>query len=360
MKIRVKKYLVQSALGSALACVSLVPSRASAQQRDPAAAQALFDQARDLIQQHRYAEACPKLLESNRLDPGIGTQFHLANCYEQSGKIATAWATFLDVASQARAANQLDREKAARKRAAQLEARLPKLVIDVPDARRVPGLEIKRDGIVVSQAQWGTAVPVDPGEHQLSVSAPGRHGVNQILKAEEGKPILFDTPELEAGDEATEPAPTREPETKPVESPAPTTHKRHHKHPPADTSEPPPTPKSRVDAWPLALAGVGLAGLAVGTIFVLEAASNNTKSKSDCDAMNMNLCGPAGVSQRNTALTDGNVATAAIVGGAAFLAAAGLVWDLEYHNKSASAPLGFRAAAALTPGNAALYLKGDF
>src|SRR5215204_2648434 len=91
----------------------LLPATAGAQERDPAAAQALFDQAKELIRQRKFAEACPKLQESNRLDPGIGTQFHLADCYEQSGRVASAWAAFLDVASQARAASQLDREKAA-------------------------------------------------------------------------------------------------------------------------------------------------------------------------------------------------------------------------------------------------------
>ena len=85
------------------AAVALFAAPLHAQQRDPAAAQALFDEATKLTKQGRYPEACEKLAESNRLDPGIGTQFHLADCYEQSGRFASAWAGFLDVASQARA-----------------------------------------------------------------------------------------------------------------------------------------------------------------------------------------------------------------------------------------------------------------
>ena len=66
------------------------------------------------MQQGKYAEACPKLEESMRLDSGIGTQFNLADCNEHIGKLATAWAGFLDVAAAAKAASQPDREKVAR------------------------------------------------------------------------------------------------------------------------------------------------------------------------------------------------------------------------------------------------------
>ena len=107
----------------------LVALPLAAQQRDPAAAQALFDQGRALMKAKNYSEACPKLAESQRLDPGIGTQFHLADCYENQGKLASAWAAFHEVASMAAASNQPDREKAAKARAARLEPRLPRLTM---------------------------------------------------------------------------------------------------------------------------------------------------------------------------------------------------------------------------------------
>jgi len=33
---------------------------------------------------------------------------------------------------------------------------------------------VQRDGIALGRATWGTAIPVDPGEHKVSVSAPER------------------------------------------------------------------------------------------------------------------------------------------------------------------------------------------
>ncbi|XXY50648.1 hypothetical protein WME91_05840 [Sorangium sp. So ce269] len=140
---------------------------------DTAAAQALFDAARQLMAQGKYADACPKLEESQRLDPGIGTQFNLAACYEQLGRTASAWSTFLDVAGAAKAAGQLEREKVARQRATALEPKLIRLTITAP-ADAPADLQVKRDGALVGRAQWGTPVPVDPGKHTIEASAAGR------------------------------------------------------------------------------------------------------------------------------------------------------------------------------------------
>ncbi|WP_437322566.1 hypothetical protein [Sorangium sp. So ce381] len=140
---------------------------------DTAAAQALFDAAKQLMAQGKYADACPKLEESQRLDPGIGTQFNLAACYEQLGRTASAWSMFLEVAGASKAAGQLEREKVARQRAAALEPRLIRLTITAP-ADSPADLQVKRDGALVGRAQWGTPVPVDPGKHTVEASAAGR------------------------------------------------------------------------------------------------------------------------------------------------------------------------------------------
>ncbi|MGK3984292.1 hypothetical protein WME99_14710 [Sorangium sp. So ce136] len=140
---------------------------------DTAAAQALFDAARQLMAQGKYADACPKLEESQRLDPGIGTQFNLAACYEQLGRTASAWSTFLEVAGAAKAAGQLEREKVARQRATALEPKLIRLTVTAP-ADAPADLQVKRDGALVGRAQWGTPVPVDPGKHTIEASAAGR------------------------------------------------------------------------------------------------------------------------------------------------------------------------------------------
>ena len=159
---------------------------------DPAAAQALFFDARSLMEQGRYVEACPKLEESLRLDAGIGTRFNLADCNEQIGKITSAWAGFLDVAAQSKAAKQVDRERVARRRAAALELRIPKVVVDVEGPSG--DMEVQRDGQPIGRASWGVAIPVDPGAHRISASAPGKDTWETTVQAGEGATLRVSVP----------------------------------------------------------------------------------------------------------------------------------------------------------------------
>ena len=91
-------------LTKSLAAVALISSwlgagavRADAAS-DKAASVALFNEGRRLVGLGKLAEACPKFEASFSLVPGIGTQLNLADCYQQLGRTASAWATFRDAA----------------------------------------------------------------------------------------------------------------------------------------------------------------------------------------------------------------------------------------------------------------------
>src|SRR4029078_12277038 len=96
---------------------SSTPARAD-RATDAATAQSLYDEGRQLMEQGKHADACPKLEASQKLDPGPGTQFHLADCYEHIGRTASAWALFLEVAGAAKAHGKTEQEQIARDRAA--------------------------------------------------------------------------------------------------------------------------------------------------------------------------------------------------------------------------------------------------
>jgi tetratricopeptide (TPR) repeat protein len=330
--------------------------RALADERDPAAAQALFDEARKLSSAGRYPEACAKLAESNRLDPGIGTQFHLADCHEKSGKIASAWAMFLEVASQARASAQSDREKAALKRAAQLESKLPRLRIEVPEANRVNGLEIHRDGVLVGSAQWGTPVPVDPGEHELVATAPGRRTIKQKFRADAGKTAALELPLLEVDPNAPA-APAAASQAfvpvavaaTPENTPTPTQDKQ-------DET----TGSSGPGPWPYVLGGAGLVGIGVATVFALMAKSSNDDSMAECRPDNPNVCNSEGVAMREDALAQGNVASVAFIAGSAALAGAGIWLLLDSGSSDEKPHTALAAGLRPTSGGATVTFKGTF
>ncbi len=158
---------------SALVVLGLsVPSVARAQAHDAAAAEALFVEGKRLMQKQDYANACPKLAESQRIDPASGTVFALALCYEGAGMIATAWATFNDALAEAKRSQRPDRAKAAEDHLRALEARMTRLRIDVPSP--APGIEVTRNGAAVGKVLWSTAIPVDPGMYTFEAHAPGR------------------------------------------------------------------------------------------------------------------------------------------------------------------------------------------
>jgi hypothetical protein len=337
-------------IAAVLLGASLLAGRAArAQERDPAAAQALFDEARTLMNDKRYAEACAKLAESMRLDPGIGTQFNLATCREHEGKVASAWAAFHEVASLATATGQTARAEAANRRASLLEPRLPRLRIVVPAAARAAGLEITRDGVVVGEAQWGLALPLDPGEHQLEVTAPGRRAFAGAVNVAEGATVSFQVPPLEVADgqAATEPA------EEPAKAAAPPRPARASE--PAATEPPSSDESSGPSALVVTLGVVGIAGIAGGSVLGLVAGTKNDDSKSHCLPDDPNRCNATGVALRDDAFLFGNLATAGFIVGGAALAAAAVLWITDGPDAPEE-----RAALELRASPAGLALEGSF
>jgi hypothetical protein len=153
------------------AAILAAPLGAGAQSSDKAGAESLFQEGKALIAQGKTAEACPKFAESQRLDPSAGTLLNLARCHEQLGRTASAWATYKEAATLARAVGQTDREAAAKDFASKLEPRLSRLRIEAKSAPS--GVAIKRDGVLVGEGALGSAIAVDPGEHTVEATAPG-------------------------------------------------------------------------------------------------------------------------------------------------------------------------------------------
>jgi len=166
------------------AAALLWASSSAAQSREKAAAVALFDEAHKLVEAGNFADACPKYAESNRLDPQLGALLHLADCYERQGRLASAWSTFRE--AEEIAEKRADpRQQTAHARALTLDGKVSRLTILVPSASAVEGMLITRNGVEIGPAQFGTAVPVDPGVHHVRATAPGMRAQQQDISVGE-------------------------------------------------------------------------------------------------------------------------------------------------------------------------------
>lgn len=148
------------------------PAQAQPSPTDAALAESLFRDARKLMGEGRYAEACPKLKESQRLDPGGGTLLNLALCHAGEGKTATAWVELKEAQGAARRDGRSDREQVINKSLAELEPRLSMVNVHVSDEARAASVTVKLDGAPLGPAAWDASFPVDPGNHSIEAGAP--------------------------------------------------------------------------------------------------------------------------------------------------------------------------------------------
>src|SRR5580765_4001995 len=119
--------------------------RTQAQSGDSSAiAEQLFNQARELAKVNKWAEACSKFEASLKYDPVLGTRLNLAACYEHIGKLASAWSLYRQAVDLASQAGDAKRRDYARRQAASLEPKLPRLVITAPPDSP-PELLVMRD-----------------------------------------------------------------------------------------------------------------------------------------------------------------------------------------------------------------------
>lgn len=278
-------------LAAAAFAVLLAPRAALA--ADSAAAEALFVDAKKLLAEGHLVEACAKFEESLHMEEGIGTLYNLADCHERIGKTASAWGEFTSAAAMARAQGQAAREQAAHQRAAALEPRLSKIVVRVSAPR--PDLLVKRDETVVGPGQYGTPIPIDPGEHTISATAPRKKPWSAKIQVAGTTPSTIDVPSLEDAPEA----------------------------PVAAGAQPSSEGRTQRIAG-VTVASVGVVGLIVGAVFGAISMSHKSEAEPYC---NGNDCtDQQGVDAKHSAVVTGNISTVSFVVGGLLVAGGGVLW----------------------------------
>ena len=318
-------------LTSALAVTSL--AWADPSPTDKAASDVLFKDAKQLVGEGRFNEACPKFEESQRLDPTPGTLLNLGDCYTAASppRTASAWGAYRQAEAMARQRGDAARQEGAAQRARAIEPLLSKVTITVAPAARVPGFEVRWDGRLIGEGFFGSAFPVDAGQHTIVASAPGHKSwTGQGFVAADGKTTTIDVHLLGA------------------------------------TESGPGAPLPDAPYWGAqrtlgVVAGVaGLAVLVVGSIYGVKAANKNADSLPHCQPNNIKLCDAQGVALGEDAFAAAAVSTAGFVAGGVGLVGGTILFLTAPSGpvKGATGRLRFEAAPMVGFGVGGLSLRG--
>lgn len=311
-------------------CVALGSSSSFAYGQTPEAkAEELFNKAVDLSEQRNYAEACPLLAESQKLDPRASTLFALADCERLGDKIASAVEHFKAYLAEYNAMKgdvrkrHNQRANSARGYIKSLEPQVPMLKLSFP--KGIPGeFIVTIDGKTVDRILLDKDIPVNPGDHLILVQVPGRTDSEQriAIAVKEKKAI-----DLVVGPEA----------------------------PPIDDSDKSPraSPKKKLG---FILLGTGAAGLIFGGVMGVLAVGKKNIVGEHCTGLNCDADGFAAVNQGRAF---GNLSTVGFAAGGV-LAAVGavLVITAPPNNPQTSWLTGIGATA--TAGGAFVGVEGQF
>jgi tetratricopeptide (TPR) repeat protein len=264
------------------------PARAQSAQTQ--AAEALFRQAKALLDKGDLEPACEKFKASQALEPGLGTLLYLGDCYERAGRFASSLRTFREAAELAEQRGDESRLRLARIRVSALEPRAPTLEIKRGAAPQAVDLQITVGGVPLPEGEIGQRVPRDAGRYEIRFSAPGYEPFVSNIELKNADGVVVTAPRL---------API------PVvgQGAGPGTDEGSS----ASSSQ-------RTVAWVVGGTGAALAVTAV--VFAVLANGKDADSKADCDSESPNRCGPTGVRLRSDAKQLANAATVfSVLGG---------------------------------------------
>jgi hypothetical protein len=230
--------------------------------QDPAhdRAVAAFEEARRFIAAGDCASAVVRLAQSLQLEPSVGANLSLADCYETSDPLL-AW-TKLREAERLAYLKHDDRRAVARERATALEPKLPVVRIEIPPSTLLqPELELRVDGVRIDPYFYGdTAFAMAAGPHVLAASLPHRSWSRRVV-AEIGAttPVAVDLDECPATDgrALAPPQPARAPSA---------------------AQDPGSTRRSLA----YVVGGVGVAALGAGTLFGVVSLTKKADIESAC------------------------------------------------------------------------------
>jgi len=262
----------------------------------------LYKKAVEAANAGRWSEAAETLRAVLAIRSSPKVRFTLGQAEEHASQLLAAYDAYTQAVADAEAAGEPDVVATVRGALQALAPRVPSVRVTVTGT----GAGAATAAIDAKSAVLGQPVRVDPGSHLVAVSAPGAKSSTTTISVVEGQQL--DVPvALEAEGPASSSANAAN----------------------AATEGGGGFPWSTAG---LIGAGVGVAGLGVGSYFGLDAISkNNASNKSGC---NGNDCTAAAFATREAARSSATASTALFVAGAVLAAGGVTLWLLAPHGSA--------------------------
>jgi hypothetical protein len=209
------------------------------------------------------------------------------------------------------------------RRVDEVSAAIPTVIFEAKDAagNDLAAVKVTMDNEVVAARLEGMAISLDPGVHTFFFEAPGRPAVQKQFVIRQGQKnrnelITFET------------VPARQltisrAEAQPDRSPSPPTGSGPQTQPQPEAGSEAGKHVGTQKTLAIVAAGMGIAGLGVGTVFGWQALSKRDDAQKVCP----NLCrDQEGVTMWQAAHKAGNISTGAFIVGGVGLVGAALLW----------------------------------
>jgi hypothetical protein len=250
-------------VGLAALCLSFAVPASAQDPADLRKARAQFQRGIELEQAGNWSDAIQQFREVGQVRMTPQVRFHIAFCEEGLGRLVTALGGYELALAEADAVGA-DFRAEVEASIGKLRERIPKLFIE--RGENAEAALVQLDGVDLGASSVGVEVPLDPGPHTVTASAPGYKPFSQTADLRE-REVTNLTLVLEP-----EPVPER-----PLQPVGP------------DQPPPPPPPNRTI---PYIIGGVGAGSLIAGGVFfalrqtTLETLEENCPDPLNCDSSN--------------------------------------------------------------------------
>ncbi len=244
--------ILSVALATSGVVTTWVPTAHAQSVQELAKARAEYKEGLSLEAAGNWAGALSKFQDVARIKTTPQVRFHVARCKENLGRLNEALGEYRLAEYEAQQAKPQPKElPEITKAREQLEARVPKVVIERGEGAKSAKIEI--DGVALGEAQVGKEFAVDPGPHKITAKVD-RGEWEQNIEVAEGETKSV---------ELVAPADLKKPDSSGTSDPDDV------EKPPDDTG-PVQDEKKGPGALPWIVGGIGVVGLAAGGYFFLQ------------------------------------------------------------------------------------------